>query len=1098
YIDDIKQNGSFNNGDDGVLNYSFPNNINDGEHVLRVIANGGASNFKRFATGENAAISTPEEYFSFTPHTGTITGYSNDGPKDVVIPSTIDGVPVTSIGNWAFFNKRLTRIHLPEGITSIGVRAFSNNQLTSVHIPESVIAIEDMGFFDNRLTSIHIPEGVTNIGNYTFYNNQLTSVNIPEGVTSIGNYAFYNNQLTSVNIPEGVTSIGDGAFYNNQLTSVNIPEGITSIGRLGFASNKITNVTILSRDIEFDSGVFLWNQANLKIYGFDDSTAKAYAETNRHIFISLYSTVTFQDYDGSLLKTEVVYHGEAATAPSSPTREGYTFTGWNKAFANVTTDLDVIAQYDINQYIVTFNSQGGSEVPEKTVNYSSKIIEPVSPTREGYAFVGWYKDETLTDSWSFSTDKVKENTMLYAKWLSNESNIMLASPNNVIIDEDFSETFTLSIQNNTVTKTVYASDLSLSGAFSGLSIREVSHSNHTVTASVYGSLSNTGIGTITLNPNKLAIGISPLSADVTVNPLPIPTYTVTFKDYDASILKTETVNHGEEATSPSNPTREGYTFTGWNKSFNNITSNLEVIAQYDIRQYTVIFKDHDNSVLKTEVVDHGEASTAPNNPTRSVYTFTGWDIDFTNVTSDVTITAVYTRNRRSNSSSDVNSDSRSDSNIQPVAEETGTSIIVNGQEEIAGTEVLSEINGEKRVAFKIDSNVLNQRIDQILKENESTDTAGENLLEIPITFKDVHEIQSILTGDIVEKMEQNDFSISIITEDVNYIIPAKEIGIHQIASNLNVKPESLKDIEVNVEIRKLNKAEAEEVVEKGKAQGYEVLTSPLEFRVVAKTTANTGKVKEVTVSKFSNYVSRILQIPAGIELEKITTGIVYNQDGTFSHIPTMMFSKDGKWYAKLNSLTNSSYAVIGNSIIVPTVENHWSKEYVNDMAARLVIKNPETFTPDRPITRGEFAEYITKALGIYRTDIIITTKFIDVGETDELATAITIATDYGIITGYPDNTFKPNTKISREEAMTMYAKAMDIIDLVAINNNNIEYYTDKEQIAEWAYEHVVNTVSSGVFRGKTKETIDPKGTFTYAEAVTAIRNLLRAADLIDD
>ena len=120
-----------------------------------------------------------------------------------------------------------------------------------------------------------------------------------------------------------------------------------------------------------------------------------------------------------------------------------------------------------------------------------------------------------------------------------------------------------------------------------------------------------------------------------------PTYTVTFKDWDGSVLKTQTVEEGSSATAPSNPIRDGYDFTGWDTSFNNITSNLTVTAQYSIKSYTVTFKDWDGTVLKTQTVNHGSAATAPSDPTREGYEFTGWDTDFNNVISDLIVTARY-------------------------------------------------------------------------------------------------------------------------------------------------------------------------------------------------------------------------------------------------------------------------------------------------------------------------------------------------------------------------------------------------------------------------------------------------------------------------
>lgn len=126
--------------------------------------------------------------------------------------------------------------------------------------------------------------------------------------------------------------------------------------------------------------------------------------------------------------------------------------------------------------------------------------------------------------------------------------------------------------------------------------------------------------------------------------MPLATYTVTFVDWDGTVLKTQEVEEGNSATPPSNPTREGYTFTGWSGSYTNVTSDTTVTAQYSINTYTVTFKDWDGTTLKTETVNHGNNATAPSNPTRNGYTFIGWSGSYTNVTSDRTITAQYERN----------------------------------------------------------------------------------------------------------------------------------------------------------------------------------------------------------------------------------------------------------------------------------------------------------------------------------------------------------------------------------------------------------------------------------------------------------------------
>ena len=147
----------------------------------------------------------------------TIAGCDTSAFGTLAIPATIDGYPVTIIGDSAFRGcSGLTSVTIPSSVTSIGSYAFYKcSSLTSVKIPSSVTSIGDYAFsVCSRLTSVTMPSSVTSIGDWAFYGcSRLTSVTIPEGVTSIGNYVFYYcTSLTSVTIPEGVTSIGNYAF----------------------------------------------------------------------------------------------------------------------------------------------------------------------------------------------------------------------------------------------------------------------------------------------------------------------------------------------------------------------------------------------------------------------------------------------------------------------------------------------------------------------------------------------------------------------------------------------------------------------------------------------------------------------------------------------------------------------------------------------------------------------------------------------------------------------------------------------------------------------------------------------------------------------
>ena len=300
-------------------------------------------------------------------------------------------------------------------------------------------------------------------------------------------------------------------------------------------------------------------------------------------------TVTFKDWDGTVLKIQEVQHGGDAEAPADPTRTGYTFTGWDKAFTNITADLVVTAQYEINTYTVTFKDWDGTELKTQEVQHGGDAEAPADPTRTGYTFTGWDKAFTNVTADLVVTAQYEINTY----------------------------TVTFKDWDGTVLKT-----------------QEVQYGGD-----AEAPADPTRIGYTFTGWDKAFTNIT---ADLVVTAqYEINTYTVTFKDWDGTVLKTQEVQYGGDAEAPADPTRIGYTFTGWDKAFTNITADLVVTAQYEINTYTVTFKDWDGTVLKTQEVQYGGDAEAPADPTRIGYTFTGWDKAFTNITADLVVTAQY-------------------------------------------------------------------------------------------------------------------------------------------------------------------------------------------------------------------------------------------------------------------------------------------------------------------------------------------------------------------------------------------------------------------------------------------------------------------------
>ena len=140
-------------------------------------------------------------------------------------------------------------------------------------------------------------------------------------------------------------------------------------------------------------------------------------------------TITFDTDGGSAVAPITQDYGTQITAPADPTREGYTFIGWDKAIPATmpAEDLTVTAQWRINQYTITFDTDGGSEIAPITQDYGTQITAPADPTREGYTFIGWDKaipatmpaeDLTVTAQWKDSEKPTGEIKIAENGWKS--------------------------------------------------------------------------------------------------------------------------------------------------------------------------------------------------------------------------------------------------------------------------------------------------------------------------------------------------------------------------------------------------------------------------------------------------------------------------------------------------------------------------------------------------------------------------------------------------------------------------------------------------------------------------------------------------------
>ena len=574
---------------------------------------------------------------------------------------------VKSIGIKAFYNcPSLAEVTIPDSVTSMGDDAFKSCvSLTSITIPNNITSIS-AGLFDGctNLSTIYIPDSVTSIGSNAFHScDSLTSIIIPDSVTSIGSDAFCScDSLTSIIIPDSVTSIGESAFYScSALTSVTISDSVTSIEDYTFDDCiSLKNITIpdsvtwigyrafldcksLSRITIPNSVTEIGKEAFSGYMGKNSITDIYYTGTEEqwiniendgfknaelHYVKDIYCTVTWKNYDGSVIKTlPGVEHGTIpdyeGETPDKPKTAQYSYKlkEWNNEIEEKTGNVTCTAVFKefVNKYKVTWKNDDGTTLKTDTVEYgATPIYGSNTPVKEKtakytYTFNGWDKKITPVTGDVSYTAQFDETINEYTVTWQNEDGAVLK---------------------------IETLDYGTTPKYNGVTPTKEKTAQYSYTF--------TGWDT----------DITPVTEDVTYTAefkRTVNTYTVKWKDFDGTVLETdENVEYGTipaydgEVPNRALDAQYSYTFSGWDKQLNGIIGDVTFTAEYTktVNTYTVKWKDNDGTIFETDdnvvygtmPTYDGETPTKPSDE-KYEYTFKGWDKEITEVTEDVTYTA---------------------------------------------------------------------------------------------------------------------------------------------------------------------------------------------------------------------------------------------------------------------------------------------------------------------------------------------------------------------------------------------------------------------------------------------------------------------------
>ena len=392
-------------------------------------------------------------------------------------------------------------------------------------------------------------------------------------------------------------------------------------------------------------------------------------------------------------------------------------------------------------------------------------------------------------------------------------------------------------------------------------------------------------------------------------------------------------------------------------------------------------------------------------------------------------------------------------------------VIVDGKTESIGKSETT--TDETRVT--VDSDKLTEKIN-------TAQTGGS--VEVPVS-----DGKSVSTAEIVvknvEDMAKKDMTLEVKSGNVSYQLPTTAIDTTAAMEALGASDAS--KVPLSVTITKLDESTV-------KVVNGELVVPPVEFTVTV-----TYSGKTVEISSFSKYVQRSIEISKE-QASQITTAVVKNEDGTLRHVPTYVYEQDGKWFADINSRTNSTYALIQNEVTFADAKGKWYENIVTEMASRKIIagRSASVFGGGASITRAEFVAILVRALGLSADGI---SSFSDVPTTAWYTGAVATAVQYGLASGTGENRFSPNAAITRQEAMLMLKRAAALTEFSG-TSGALDGFTDVDAVSSWAKDAAKWNVGSGLIKGSDGK-LNPTAKITRAESATIILRLLQKAGLVD-
>ncbi|WP_199622183.1 S8 family serine peptidase [Paenibacillus alkalitolerans] len=361
--------------------------------------------------------------------------------------------------------------------------------------------------------------------------------------------------------------------------------------------------------------------------------------------------------------------------------------------------------------------------------------------------------------------------------------------------------------------------------------------------------------------------------------------------------------------------------------------------------------------------------------------------------------------------------------------------------------------------------------------------ATENIAKIEIPGHVLADAAQSTPGAVLE----------IRSDTAGYNLPVNLLDLKAFASELGAE---LKDVKVNVTMEQVTGAEAEQFESKAKEAGVNLIGSAIEFTITVEADGKSQEANEFG----QQYVTRTIAIPQAVSSYQASAVMYDPATGEISFVPAQFVTENGHTRVVIKRNGNSIYSVIESSKSFPDLDGHWAKKDVELLASKLILSGTTdtAFTPNKEVTRAEFAAMIVRALGLKENKEAA--KFSDVSSGQWFAGAVGAAAQSEIVTGFEDGEFKPNEKVTREQMAVMISRAMKFAGKPAegaIKINLQSKYKDGAKISTWAQEAVLAANEAHIVTGRPDGSFAPGADASRAEAATMLKRLLAYLEFIN-